>query len=98
MRRSVNIPAEIDNRLVLDAKRKNATVGDIIVDAVAYYVGLSVPKEVLRARKVYIHDAEKAKAHKQKSSITRSTRQTNILKALADPEKERMLNQILGLI
>lgn len=98
MRRSITLPDEVDKRIVAEAKRRNASVSDVMVDALCYFVGMSVPQDILRARKVRIADPIKARAHAQKTSITRSRRQSAILDALADPERAKILNQIMGLI
>lgn len=91
MRRSTLIPDPLDTLLMAHAKKFSYAPGDVMVDALAAYLGYKFTTTELRTRRKYFHDPEKA----HKSSITRTRRQADILKALSDPEKARILDQLM---
>lgn len=92
MRRSTDIPEALDKLLMAHAKKYSYAPGDVMVDALGAYLGYKFSRAELSKRREYHHDPERAR----KKAITRTRQQTAILKAIADPERNRILNQIMG--
>lgn len=97
MRRSCTTSDELDRKLIERATRENKAVTDVMVDAIANYLGYRLTKHDTQNRKPHYASAQVAKSVNLERTAKRATNRRAIISALADPEKARILNQIMGL-
>lgn len=96
VRRSLVLPPALDARIEQYARLHNMAVCDVLIDAAAAHVGYKLTKLDTHTRKPHFHNKPDAAANAKARTAKAASTLDAVRRALADPERERILNQIMG--